>query len=70
VSRNNRDGDLDPILVASDDGMILADGDRECVRCEYCGERFDPDETATTTIPSTQLYRCPACGRWTEVEND
>jgi uncharacterized Zn finger protein len=36
-------------------------------QCEYCSEQFNPDETATMNIPSTILFRCPACGRWTEA---
>lgn len=43
--------------------ILVADGG---VTCEYCGRVFDADDVATTSIPSTTLYRCPRCSRWTE----
>ena len=50
-----------------DDGecapIIVADGG---VRCEHCDDVFDGDDAPTTPLPSTVLYLCPACGRWTE----
>ena len=36
------------------------------LRCEYCGEWFDANETVTVDIPSAGLFRCPECRRWTE----
>lgn len=58
--------DLAPIVVAGDDGVILADGDDRGTRCEHCGERFDRTGTAATFDGSTWRYQCPCCGRWTE----
>ena len=46
------------------DGIIVAESG---IVCEYCSEVFDPKGMPTTPIPSTVLYRCPACERWTEV---
>ena len=47
------------------DPIVVADGG---VRCEYCNAVFDRDAAATTSLPSTTLFRCPSCERWTEAE--
>ena len=48
------------------DSIVVADGG---VRCEYCDAVFDRDAAATTPLPSTTLFRCPECERWTEEES-
>jgi len=47
------------------DSIVVADGG---VRCEDCNAVFDRDAAATTSLPSTTLFRCPECERWTEAE--
>lgn len=57
--------ECDPIIIAGDDAMILAESDGE-IRCEYCGHEFDADETAGVFDGSRAYYSCPKCGRTTE----
>jgi DNA-directed RNA polymerase subunit RPC12/RpoP len=46
--------------LADQDPIVIADGG---VRCEYCGQVFDRGAAATTSLPSTTLFRCPDCER-------
>jgi hypothetical protein len=47
------------------DPIVVAGGG---VACEYCGQVFDRNAAATTSLPSATLFRCPECERWTEAE--
>ena len=62
---NDADG-CDPIIVASDDGVILGDGGGE-IRCPDCGHGFDRDAAASAFFDGEEArYQCPECGRWSE----
>lgn len=59
-------GDCDPIIVAGDDAMILANSD-DRQQCEHCDKRFDPRETPGVFNGSQAFYQCPHCRRTTEA---
>lgn len=71
-------GECDPIIVASDGGVILDEssepesaertdgGDSHRTRCEHCGHEFDVGDTRGSFDGSRARYVCPNCGRGTE----